>query len=158
MPAEIPHTSQSSESRQHYKRSPDARQQQPSPTMRPGQLTAATQSDHYGIFANSFEPGRLRTSSLFECHGNPAPEDAMHPLYAQSYRPIWSIGDWKRADNDATVPVKLPCAMQFRDSVKWEYESEDTLTPFDMTYQRLPAVDVHAQHDYNDTNTHVCST
>jgi len=82
----------------------------------------------------------------------------MYPPYAQPYRPISGSGDWTRADQDylAPVPVTLPSMMQFHDSVKREYE--DTLTPFNMTYQGLPAVDMHAHHGYNDSNPHVCST
>jgi hypothetical protein len=105
------------------------------------------QSDGDGIFANCFERDGSRTPPLFACHTYPALEDAMYPLHAQLYLPISGCGDWTRADTDylAPVPVTIPSTMQFHDSLKWEYE--ETLTPFDMTYQGLPAADIHAHHD-----------
>jgi hypothetical protein len=43
--------------------------------------------------------------------------------------------------------------MEFHHSTK--RENEDTLTPFNMTYQGVPAVDIHAYYDYNDSNPYV---
>lgn len=83
----------------------------------------------------------------------------MYPLYAQQlYKPILSSGDWKGADTDyhTTVPIIVPSTMQYYNSVTSEYE--DTMAPFDMTDQELPAVNDRQQHDYNDSNSQLGST
>lgn len=153
-PAEIPQSNRPGENRQQYKRSPETRQPQPSPRLLPSQFTPPMHNEDEGIFANGFERDGSRTPPLFAYHTYPAPEDVMYPPYAQPYRPISTAGDWTRADTDylAPVPVTLPSMMQFHDSVKREYE--DTLTPFNMTYQGLPAVDIHSHHGYSDSNPH----
>lgn len=113
------------------------------------------QTEDEGIFTHGFERDGSRTPPLFAYHTYPAPEDVMYPAYTQPYRPISSSGDWTRADADylAPVPVTLPSMMQFHDSVKREYE--DTLTPFNMGYPGVPAVDINAHHGYSDSNPHV---
>jgi hypothetical protein len=45
--------------------------------------------------------------------------------------------------------------MQFHDSIKREHE--DTMSPFNMSYQGLPAIDIHGQHGYGDSDPHVRS-
>jgi hypothetical protein len=146
------------ESRQHYKRSPETQSQQPSPRLLPSQFTPQLQSQEDGIFANSFEWDRSKTPPLLAYHTYPGPEDNLYPPYSQPYHPILSSGDWTRTEADSLAPVSvtLPSMMQFHDSIKWEYE--DTLTPFNMTYQGPPVVDIHGHSSYNGSNPHVCST
>jgi hypothetical protein len=152
--AEIQQTSRAGESHQHYKKSPETRQQVPSPSLLPSQFTPSMQSDDDGISANSFEWDGSRTPPIFAHHTYPASEDIMYPPCAQPYRQISSSGNWIQADPDylAPVSVTLPSMMQFHHSIK--RENEDTLTPFNMTYQGLPAVDIHAHHGYKDSNPH----
>jgi hypothetical protein len=45
--------------------------------------------------------------------------------------------------------------IQFHDSIKREHE--DTMSPFNMSYQGLPAIDIHGQHGYGDSDPHVRS-
>jgi hypothetical protein len=113
------------------------------------------QSDDDEISANSLEWDGSRKPPIFPYHTYPSSEDIMDPLYAQSYRSISSSGNWTKADPHYLSPVSImpPSKMQFHHSVK--RENEDTLTPFNMTYPRLQAVDIHAHHGYNDSNPHV---
>jgi len=155
MHAEIQQSSRN-ENIHHYKRSPEVRQQQISPRLLPSQYTPPMQSDDDMMFSHGFERDGSRTPPLFAYHTYPAPEDIVYPPYphSQPYRPVSSSGDWSRSDADylAPVPVTLPSMMQFHDSIKREHE--DTMSPFNMSYQGLPAIDIHGQHGYGDSDPH----
>ena len=51
------------------------------------------------------------------------------------------------------VPVTLPSMMHFHD-VMVKREDEHTMSPFNMSYQPLPAIDIQASHRYDDSNPH----
>lgn len=157
MHAEIQQSSRQ-EVQQHYKRSPEIRQQI-SPRLLPSQYTPPMQSDDDMMFSHGFERDGSRTPPLFAYHTYPAPEDIVYPPYphSQQYRPVSSSGDWSRAEDYlAPVPVTLPSMMQFHDSIKREHE--DTMSPFNMSYQGLPAIDIHGQHGYGDSDPLVRSS
>jgi hypothetical protein len=138
---------------QQYKRSPEVIHRQPSPRLLPSQYTPPMQDDDI-MFSQSFERDGSRTPPLFAYHTYPAPEDISYQSYPQSqpYRTISTGGEY--ADYlGAPVPVTLPSMMHFHDAIK--RESEDTMSPFNMSYQGLPAIDIHASHVYDDSNPHV---
>jgi hypothetical protein len=144
------------ETSQQYKRSPESRQQQLSPRLLPSQYTPPMHSDDDVMFSHGYERDGSRTPPLFAYHHTyPAPEDVIYPAYphSQPYRPISSSSDWSRPESDYLAPVTLPSMMQFHDSIK--REQEDTMSPFNMSYQGLPAIDIHGQHGYDDSNPHV---
>jgi hypothetical protein len=158
MHAEI-HQQVRNENVQQYKRQDNRQQQQISPRLLPSQYTPPMQSDDDMMFAQSFEREGSRTPPLFAYHTYPAPEDIVYPPYphTQQYRPVSGGSDWTRSETDylAPVPVTLPSMMQFHDSIKREHE--DTMSPFNMSYQGLPALDMHNQHGYGDSDPHVRS-
>jgi hypothetical protein len=112
-------------------------------------------TDDDAIFANSFEQDASR-KLLFTYYTCAAPEDVTYP----PYRPISSSGDRTQVlvdpDYLTPVPASLPSEMQFHNLVKREYE--DSMMPFNMAYQGLPTVDIHAHYSYNDSHPHLCST
>lgn len=108
------------------------------------------------MFSHNFDRDGSRTPPLFAYSQYPAPEDIVYPPYphSQPYRPVSSNGDWPRGEEYLTqVPVTLPSMMQFHDSIKREHE--DTMSPFSMTYTGLPAIDIHQQHSYSESDPHV---
>jgi hypothetical protein len=118
------------------------------------------QSDDDVIFTHGLERDGSRTPPLFAYHTYPVPGDVIYSPYghSQPYRQVSSSGDWSRTDTDylAPVPVTLPSMMQFHDSIKREHE--DTMSPFHMSYQAFPSLDIHGQQVYDDPNPHVCQT
>jgi hypothetical protein len=148
-PAEFPYKSQSGKGHQTYKKRPDICEPPSSAGLQPSQLVSPMQSDNNGIFAKNFEHDESRTLSRFAYHQYSPPEDAFYP-YTESYRPVLSSSDWKRTNINylEVVSPKLPYMMPFIDAITWEYE--DSLTPFNMTYQRLPA---GTQQDHNEPGT-----
>ena len=114
-------------------------------------------SDDDMMFSHQFDREGSRTPPLFAYHQYPAPEDIVYPPYphSQPYRPVSSSVDWSRSESDylAPVPVTLPSMMQFHDSIKREHE--DTMSPYNMSYQGLPAIDIHGQQGYGESDPHV---
>lgn len=157
--AEIQPTNQVNKDGQQFKSSPEIRQQL-SPSSLPSQYTPPMQSDDDVIFTHGFERDGSRTPPLFAYHTYPVPGDVIYSPYghSQPYRQVSSSGDWSRTDTDylAPVPVTLPSMMQFHDSIKREHE--DTMSPFHMSYQAFPSLDIHGQQAYDDPNPHVCQT
>jgi len=111
-------------------------------------------SDDEIMFSQGFERDSSRTPPLFNYSQYPAPEDVVYPPYPQShpYRPIANNGDWSRAEE--YIPVTLPSMNAFQDSIV-KREHEDTMSPFHISYQGLPAIDIHGQHGYGDSDPHV---
>ncbi|TVY80309.1 Transcription factor radR [Lachnellula suecica] len=141
---------------QHYKRSPESAHRQTSPRLVPSQqYTPPMHNDEEIMFGHNYERDGSRTPPLFAYHSYPAPEDIVYPPYPQSqpYRPVTTGGEY---DYMAPVPVTLPSMMHFHESIK--RESDDTMSPFNMSYQGLPAIDIHASHGYDDSNPHVNSS
>ena len=103
------------------------------------------------MFSHGYEREGSRTPPLFAYHTYPAPEDIVYPPYpqSQSYRPVSTGGEY---DYLAPVPVTLPSMMHFHEAIKRE---DDTMSPFNMSYQGLPAIDIHSQQGYDDSNAHV---
>jgi hypothetical protein len=93
-PPQIGLTSRVSESRRHYKKSPEIQHPQTSPRLRPSQFTPPMQSDDDGIFTNNFQQDESRTPPLI-----------MSPAYAQPYGSIWSSDDGTRADTDYLLNI-----------------------------------------------------
>ena len=136
---------------QQYKRSPEIRHQQLSPRLVPSQYTPPMSNDDELMFSHGFGRDGSRTPPLFAYPTYPAPEDIVYPPYphSQPYRPVSTAGDRDSyADYMAPIPVTLPSMMQFHDSIK--REGEDTMSPFNMNYQGLPAIDIHGHHSYDD--------
>ena len=104
------------------------------------------------MFSHGFEREGSRTPPLFAYHQYPAPEDIVYPPYPQSqpYRPVSTAGD--HYDYLAPVPVTLPSMMHFHEAIKRE---DDTLSPFNLSYQGLPPMEYPQSHGYDDSNPHV---
>jgi len=152
MHAELQQPNRGNENTQQYKRSPEIVYRQPSPRMLPSQYTPPME-DNEIMFSHGYEREGSRTPPLFAYHTYPAPEDIVYPPYpqSQSYRPVSTGGEY---DYLAPVPVTLPSMMHFHEAIKRE---DDTMSPFNMSYQGLPAIDIHSQHGYEDSNPHVRS-
>lgn len=103
------------------------------------------------MFSHGFEREGSRTPPLFAYHSYPAPEEIVYPPYPQSqpYRPVSSS---EYSDYLAPVPVTLPSMMHFHEAIKRE---DDTMSPYNMSYQGLPAIDIQGHHSYEDSNPHV---
>ncbi|KAF7905508.1 uncharacterized protein EAF01_006029 [Botrytis porri] len=139
---------------QQYRRSPEHVQRQVSPRLLPSQYTPPMNSDDEIIFSQNFDRDESRTPPLFTYHTYPAPEDISYPPYPHS-QPYRAVSDSERSEAYqhymAPVPVTLPSMMHFNDAIK--REPEDTMSPYNMTYQGLPAIDIHSHHGYD--NPHV---
>jgi len=133
---------------QHYRRSPEILHRQPSPRLLQSHYTPPMEDNLR--FSHGFEREGSRTPPLFAYHSYPAPEEIVHPPYPQSqpYRPVSSS---EYSDYLAPVPVTLPSMMHFHE-VKREV---DTMSPFNMSYQGLPAMIIHGHNEYEDSNPHV---
>ncbi len=149
MHAEIQQQQRLFEHVQQYKSSPEIRHQQLSPRLVPSQYTPPMTNDDDIIFSRGFDRDGSRTPPLFTYHTYPAPEDIMYPSYphSQPYRPV-STGEDRDSYYMEPVPVTLPSMLQFHDSIK--REGEDTMSPFNMSYQELPSIDIHGHHNYED--------
>ncbi|KAG4423571.1 hypothetical protein IFR04_003253 [Cadophora malorum] len=132
---------------QHYRRSPEILHRQPSPRLLQSHYTPPMEDNLR--FSHGFEREGSRTPPLFAYHSYPAPEEIVHPPYPQSqpYRPVSSS---EYSDYLAPVPVTLPSMMHFHE-VKREV---DTMSPFNMSYQGLPAMIIHGHNEYEDSNPH----
>ncbi|RFU36236.1 hypothetical protein B7463_g52, partial [Scytalidium lignicola] len=139
-----------------YKRMPEAVQpRQVSPRLLPSQYTPPLHSDDDMMFSQGFERDGSRTPPpLFTYHTYPAPEDIVYPAYPhnQPYRPVAerqeSYGDYL-----SQIPVTLPSMMHFQDAIK--REGEETMSPFNMSYPGVSAINIHATtHGYDDSNPH----
>jgi hypothetical protein len=133
------------------RRSPEVVHRQPSPRLLPSQYTPPMHHEEEIMF-NSFDRDGSRTPPLFAYHQYPAPEDIVYPPYPQSsrYGPVTTgseYGDYM----GAPVPVTLPSMMHFNEAIKRE---EDTMAPYNLSYQGLPAIDIHASHAYDDSDPH----
>ncbi|OWP04857.1 transcription factor bZIP [Marssonina coronariae] len=131
---------------QHYSTSPEILHRQPSPRLLQNQYTPPMEDNL--MFSHGFERERSRTPPLFAYHSYPAPEELLYPSYPQlqSYRPV-SSSDY--ADYLTPVPVTLPSMMHFHGAIKRE---DDTMSPFNMSYQSLPATNIHGHQEYEDSN------
>jgi hypothetical protein len=139
---------------QQYKRSPEVVHRQPSPRILPNQYTPPMEDNL--MFSHGFDREGSRTPPLFAYHTYPAPEDIVYPPYPQQpYRPVSSASDEYNDYLGAPVAVTLPSMMHFHEAIKRE---DDTMSPFNMSYQGLPAIDIHGSHGYDDSsNPHVSS-
>ncbi|KAJ8070045.1 hypothetical protein OCU04_000445 [Sclerotinia nivalis] len=140
---------------QQYRRSPENVQRQVSPRLLPSQYTPPMHSDDEIIFSQNFDRDGSRTPPLFTYHTYPAPEDISYPPYPHS-QPYRAVSDSERSEAyqhymAPTVPVTLPSMMHFNNAIK--REPEDTMSPYNMSYQGLPAIDIHSHHGYD--NPHV---
>jgi hypothetical protein len=136
---------------QWSKRSPDILHRQTSPRLLPSQYTPPMHHDDELIFGNQYDREGSRTPPLFAYqHSYPAPEDMSYPPYPQSqpYRPVSTGAEY----GGYMEPVTLPSLMHFQDSIKRE---DDTMAPFNLSYQGLPAIDIQSSHSYDDSNPHV---
>jgi hypothetical protein len=103
------------------------------------------------IFGSQYDREGSRTPPLFAYqHSYPAPEDMSYPPYPQSqpYRPVSTGAEY----GGYMEPITLPSLMHFQDSIKRE---DDTMAPFNLSYQGLPAIDIQSSHSYDDSNPHV---
>jgi hypothetical protein len=141
---------QERENTQQYKKSPEIIHRQPSPRLMPNQYTPPMENDL--MFSHGFEREGSRTPPLFGYSQYPAPDDIAYPPYSQSqpYRAMSTATE--HYDYLAQVPVTLPSMMHFHEAIKRE---DDTLSPFNLSYQALPAMDIHGGHGYDDSNPHV---
>jgi hypothetical protein len=137
-----------------WKRSPEIVHRQQSPLLQHNQYTPPMENDL--TFSNPYERDGSRTPPLFTTtyqHTYPPPEEIVYPTYPhQPYRAVSSAGDQY---SDYLAPVTLPSMMQFHESIKRE---DDTMSPWNMSYQALPGIDIQAPHNYDDSNPHVSRT
>lgn len=147
MHAELQHQDRQQETQQ-YRRSPEVVHRQPSPRLLPNQYTPPMEDNL--MFSNHYDREGSRTPPLF-FHTYPAPEEMVYPSYSnQPYRPMTTTADQY---TDYLAPVTLPSMMHFHEAIKRE---DDTISPFNMSYPGLPAIDIHGGHGYDDSNPHVC--
>ncbi|KAM0132859.1 hypothetical protein ACHAP3_006148 [Botrytis cinerea] len=129
---------------QHYKRIPEILHRQPSP--RPLLSRYTPPMEHSLRFAHGFEREASRTPPLLAYLSYPASEEIVHPPYPSSSE----YSDY--SDYLAPVPVTLPLMMHFHEAIKRE---DDTMNLFNMSYQGLPAMNIHGYHEYENSNPHV---
>lgn len=99
------------------------------------------------MFADHYNREGSRTPPLFSYHSYPAPEEIVYQPYAsQPYRPMSTTADQYA---DYLAPVTLPSMMHFHEVIKRE---DDTLSPFNIGYSSLPAMDIHGGHSYEESN------
>ncbi len=136
--------------REDRKRSPDVIHRQPSPrVMASQQYTPPLENEMFQSFE---ERDGSRTPPLTFSHHYPPPED-MGYQYQPSYSyPVSTAGD--HYGYLEPVPVTLPSMMHFQD-IMVKREDEYTMSPYNMSYQPLPAIDIQASHRYDDSNPHV---
>lgn len=134
---------------QQYRRSPEIMHRQPSPRLMHNQYTPPMEDNL--MFSHGFEREGSRTPPLFAYHSYPAPEEIVYPPYPQS-QPYRAVSSSEYADYLAPVPVTLPSMMHFHEAMKRE---DDTMSPYNMSYQGLPAIDIQGHHNYEDSNPHV---
>lgn len=103
------------------------------------------------MFSSGFEREGSRTPPLFAYHHYPAPEEIVYPPYpqSQSYRAVSQADHY---DYLPTVPVTLPSMMHFHEAIKRE---DDTLSPFNLSYQGLPSMEIHQHNGYGELDPHV---
>ncbi|RDW66308.1 putative transcription factor bzip protein [Coleophoma cylindrospora] len=140
-----------SNSTQQYKRSPDMIQRhQVSPRQMSSQYTPPMENEDHLMFARNFERESSRSPPLFAYQSAyPAPEDIAYAPYPsdpyQQDRPAYA---------DYMTPVTLPSMMHFTDGLK--RENQDTMSPYQMSYTGIPAIDIHPHSLYDDpTVSHV---
>lgn len=136
---------------QQNKRGPDAVQrQQVSPRPIPSQYTPPMENDDHLMFASSFERDTSRSPPLFAYQSAyPAPEDITYAAY-----PSDPYQQDRATYADYMAPVTLPSMMHFTDALK--RESQDTMSPYQMSYTGIPAIDIHPSSLYDDpTVSHV---
>ncbi|CAG8978229.1 hypothetical protein HYALB_00010720 [Hymenoscyphus albidus] len=136
---------------QWTKRSPETvHRQSPPRLLHSQQYTPPMHHDEELMFGHGFEREGSRTPPLFAYHTYPAPEDMSYPPYPQSqpYRPVSTGAEY----NNYLEPVTLPSMMHFHESIK--RENDDTMAPFNLSYQGLPAIDIQGSHGYDDSNPH----
>ncbi len=137
--------------REDRKRTPEVIHRQPSPrVMVNQQYTPPMEND---IFQNFDERDGSRTPPLTFSHHYPPPEE-MGYQYQPSYSyPVVSTSSDHYGYLEP-VPVTLPSMMHFQD-IMVKREDEHTMSPYNMSYQPLPAIDIQASHRYDDSNPHV---
>lgn len=136
--------------KQQYQRSPEIVHRQPSPRMMSSQYTPPME-DNLMFPTHGFERDGSRTPPLFAYHTYPAPEEIVYPPYPQSQPHYHAVTAAEYRDYLAPVPVTLPSMMHFNEAIKRE---DDTMHPFNMYNPGLPAIDIHGQHAYDDSNPH----
>ncbi|PBP22048.1 hypothetical protein BUE80_DR007049 [Diplocarpon rosae] len=131
---------------QHYSRSPEISHRQASPRLLQNQYTPPMEDNL--MFSHGLEREGSRTPPPFAYHSYPAPEEILYPAYPQlqSFRLV-SPSDY--SDYLTPVPVTLPSMMHFNEAIKRE---DDTMSPFNMSYQCLPATNIHGHQEYEDSN------
>jgi hypothetical protein len=135
---------------QQFKKSPESVHRQMSPRLVP-QYTPPMEDNL--VFNPYNDRESSRTPPLFAyTHNYPAPEEVVYQPYPQShsYPAVTTAADHYR-DYLAPVPVTLPSMMHFQEAMKRE---DDTMSPYNMSYQGLPTIDIHGQHSYEDSNPH----
>lgn len=151
MHAELHQHDRKQNMKQQYQRSPEIVHRQPSPRMMSSQYTPPME-DNLMFPTHGFERDGSRTPPLFAYHTYPAPEEIVYPPYPQSQPHYHAVTAAEYRDYLAPVPVTLPSMMHFNEAIKRE---DDTMHPFNMYNPGLPAIDIHGQHAYDDSNPHV---
>lgn len=151
MHAEI-HQERKQPMKQQFQRSPEIlNSRHTSPRMMSSQYTPPMENDLM-FPTHPFERDGSRTPPLFAYHSYPAPEEIVYPPYPQSQPYQHAVTTAEYRDYLAPVPVTLPSMMHFNEAIKRE---DDTMHPFNMYNQGLPAIDIQSQHSYEDSNPHV---
>ncbi|CZS90650.1 hypothetical protein WAI453_004066 [Rhynchosporium graminicola] len=133
---------------QQYRRSPELIHRQPSPRLLHNQYTPPMEDNL--MFNHGYEREGSRTPPLFAYHSYPAPEEITYPSYPQSqqYRPVSSS---EYSDYLAPMPITLPSMTHFHEAIKRE---DNTMSPFNMSYQGLPTIEMQGHHNFADLNSH----
>jgi hypothetical protein len=134
-----------------HKIDPESAHKQVSRRLLPIQYSPPTENSDELMFGQDFGRENSRTPPLFSYHSYPAPEDIVYPPYPQSqtYPAMITRGEH---DYLAPVPVTLPSMMHFNEAIKRE---DDTIHPFNMYNQGLPAIDIHASYGCGNSNLSV---
>jgi hypothetical protein len=131
---------------QERKRSPEVVHRQPSPRILPAQYTPPMDND---LFQNFDDREGSRTPPLSFSSHYPPPEEMGY-----QYQPAYTYPVSTGSDHYGylePVPVTLPSMMHFHDAMI-KREDEHTISPYQVQYQGLPAIDIQASHRYDDSN------
>lgn len=137
---------------QRFKRSPELIQRQLSPHLLQSQYTPPMHNDDDLLF-HPFSRDGSHTPPLFANYNTyPAPEENFFPPYPQQHHQQQYQQPYDTTYLTQQAPVTLPSMMHFSDIKR---EPEEVLAPFNLSYDGLAPIDMHAANAYDMSNPHV---